>query len=96
MIWYKWVFYNDDDRCAIVNGTCLQDEMPIDGNEQPESYTTSYMWEDYYSRSEIETVFWIMLLTSFMGWVAWPTEIACAYGFVIYMAIISFQKYYNA
>ena len=65
-IWYMWMFYNDAERCAQISGTCLKDGRPIDGTDQPRTYTTYYTWGDFFSRQEVETIFWIMLATSFI------------------------------
>ena len=50
MVWYRWIFYNDEERCAQVEGTCLKDGLPIDGNIQPETYTTFYWWTDFFDK----------------------------------------------
>lgn len=83
------MFYNDAERCAQISGTCLKDGLPIDGTDQPRTYTTYYTWADFFSRQEIETLFWIMLATSFIGWIAWPMLIVFTWVMQIYMAVVS-------
>ena len=93
MIWFKWIFYNDAERCAVINGTCLQDGLPIDGPDRPEIYTTFYTFDDFFDKQNIETGLWIIIAISLLGVVAWPQEILFCYGFWGYVVFLSVQAY---
>ena len=80
-IWFKWIFYNDEESCADIPGTCLRDGLPIDGPDQPQTYTTFYTWNDFFDREYIETAIWVIIAVSFLGIFLWPTEIIFCYGF---------------
>ena len=65
-MWYKWVFFNDDDEC-IKTGECYGDTLPVDGNDEPFSYTTYYTWHDFFNYKEVENLFWGVMIFSFFG-----------------------------
>lgn len=93
LLWYKWVFFNDEETCQQLPGTCLQDAIfdALDGNEESYKYTVYYNWNDFYDIKEVETIFWIMLATSWLGWIALPAELVFTgifIGYFIFFAII--------
>lgn len=94
-IWNKWVFYNDEEKCSAKPGTCLSDPLQIDGNEKPYTYTTLYTWEDFFNLQEMETLFWLMLGTSFVGVLASPIEFGLSLGLITYVSLVGLQGYYD-
>lgn len=90
-MWYKWVFFNDDVICWNLPGTCLTDKPPIDGNRLPFEYTTYFNWLDFFDRDEIEVIMWILVVTSFLGYAAWPVEVVFTgifQGYMIWNSVV--------
>jgi hypothetical protein len=95
-IWFKWMYYNDEVACSEEPGTCLDDIDIIEGNDSPFSYTTFYTWDDFYDAQEIETIYFIMVATSFVGILAWPALFVISIVFLVYMFLNGIQGYFNA
>lgn len=96
-LWYKWVFFNDEETCKNIPGTCLQDAVfsSLDGNAEPYYYTVYYNWNDFYDLKEIETIFWIMLATSWLGVIAFPAELVFCSCLNFYMIFFGYVEYSN-